>query len=49
MKKWMVVTKGRRYALLHYNEDLKEYKGLPIVPDWVVRKYVFKKQRGKKR
>jgi len=37
MKKWMVANKGKRHILLHYNEELDQYKKLPRVPDWIIK------------
>ncbi len=37
MKKWMVANKGRNHILLHYNEELEQYKKLPRIPKWIIK------------
>ncbi len=37
MRKWMVVNKKSNYILLHYNEELEQYKKLPRVPNWIIK------------
>lgn len=36
-KKWMLVIKGRNHLLLHYNEELEQYKHLPRIPKEVIK------------
>lgn len=37
MKKWMLVIKGRNHLLLHYNEELEQYKDLPRIPNKIIK------------
>jgi hypothetical protein len=45
MKKWMIVNKGRNYILLHYNEELEQYKKFPRVPNWIIKKIKNKRKK----
>ena len=48
VKKWMVVTKGKNFILLHYNEEFEQYKKLPRVPDWIIKLIKSKKKPTEK-
>jgi len=37
MKKWMIANKGKKFILLHYNEELEQYKNLPRIPNWIIK------------
>jgi hypothetical protein len=38
MKKWMLVIKNKNCILLHYNEELPQYKKLKRVDNKIIKK-----------
>ena len=37
MKQWNLIRLSERALLLHYNEDLEQYKELPIISDDIIK------------
>lgn len=38
MKRWMIANKGRRFIMLHLNDDsVPFYKRMKRVPNWVIK------------